>query len=341
MTTWREALEQYYQTHETLNEENRAWLKSHVLMDVDLIADMTREQVLATFSRNGKFNHTLFVLTMIWQALGLILCGQEEPLNDNIRGFWYGIADPLYLKFGLYGQLNTGDEAFRHFLELRAVKRGLLDFSDLRADSRAKKTYIQDLCGDCLQEFVEQRIFRYQGPFQFHSHIESAGLIGSRASLLFFVEKEGLKDKYCYRYFEKYNISVLWGEGQPSLLTCECFGDQLLAKKVRRIAFAGLVDYDPAGYAIARTYPRHFEKLGFEVKGFTILTTTALFTEKALAEYSEDIDLAHPKKKAMNDAWFKETNGINGQRRAIHVNKAMMSRVDKAVDAWYQKAIEL
>ena len=40
MTTWREALEQYYQTHETLNEENRAWLKSHVLMDVDLIANM-------------------------------------------------------------------------------------------------------------------------------------------------------------------------------------------------------------------------------------------------------------------------------------------------------------
>lgn len=43
----------------------------------------------------------------------------------------------------------------------------------------------------------------------------------------------------------------------------------------------------------------------------------------------------------MNDAWFKETNGINGQRRSIHVNKAMMSRVDKAVDAWYQKAIDL
>ncbi len=341
MTTWREALEQYYQTHETLNEENRAWLKSHVLMDIDLVESMERKALILAFTRNGKFNHTLFIHTVIWQYLGLILSGEAEPLNDNVRGVWYTILDPIYLKFNLYGVITVDDDTFRFFLELRSAKRGVLDFSELRADSRAKKSYIQELCGDCLQNFVEQRIFRYQGPFQINSSKEGAGLIGSRASLLFFVEKEGLRKKYCERYFDKYNISVLWGEGQPSLVTCEFFGDQLRAKKVSRIAFAGLVDYDPAGFSIARTYPRHFEKLGFEVKGFTILTSPALFTERALEEYSEDIDLAHPKKKTMNDAWFKETNGIDGKRRSIHINKAMMSRVDKAVDAWYKTAIEL
>jgi len=167
--TWREALEEYYQQHETLNEQNRAWLKKHVLMDIDLIADMTREQVLETFTRHRKFNHTLFIRTVIWQSLGLILSGDEEPLNDNIRGFWYTICDPLYLKFRLYGDITTDDPGFRLFIELRASKRGLVDFTDLKGDSRAKSTYIQDLCGDSLQDYVEQHIFRYQGPFQFIS----------------------------------------------------------------------------------------------------------------------------------------------------------------------------
>jgi len=99
--------------------------------------------------------------------------------------------------------------------------------------------------------------------------------------LLFFVEKQGLKKKYCDRYFKKYNISVLWSEGQPSFLMCEDFADQLRAKKVSRIAYGGLVDYDASGYSIARTYRSHFEKLGFATKGFTILTTPALFTSSA------------------------------------------------------------
>lgn len=79
--------------------------------------------------------------------------------------------------------------------------------------------------------------------------------------------------------------------------------------------------------------------MGFETKGFNILTTTDLFTDRALELYSEDIDQAHPTHK-IDDAWFKETNSINGKRRSIHVNKAMKSRVDKAVDAWYHNAIE-
>ena len=43
----------------------------------------------------------------------------------------------------------------------------------------------------------------------------------------------------------------------------------------------------------------------------------------------------------MNDKWFAETGGINGKRRGIHVNHATGSRVDKAVEAWYQQAIKL
>lgn len=336
--TWKEALDEYFLKHETLNQENRAWLIQNVLLNADLIREMDRQQILDTFTRNGKLNNTLLVMTLVWQCLGLILCGREDPLMGNIRSFWYKFADPVFVKNKLYDHLRD-DRAFRAFLEQVIVRnQRLLDRASI---TRAKKGYIQNLCEDVIQAYVENKVFRYQGPFQFANHNAGAGLIGSRASLLFFVEKEGLKKKYCERYFQKYGISVLWSEGQPSLLTCEYFGDQLQAKKVRRIAFGGLVDYDPPGYAIARTYRRHFEKLGFETKGFTILTTPEVFTDRALAEDSEDLDTAYPHSKTMNDAWFEQTKGIHGKRRCIHVNHAMMSRVDKAVEAWYQSAIEL
>lgn len=376
---WQEALQNYFQTHPTLNDENRAWLQKNVLMDLDqLIREMSRDQVVTLFSRQVKgsnvLNNSLLIRTLTWQSMGQILAGDEDPLMGNLRSFWYKFADPVYVRHRLYDELSSHkDTGFRTFLvslQQKAVKtlirrnpaimsaigplprtglmkpppgQGIPSIAELET-KRAKKSHIQNLCEDCIQEFVENRIFRYQGPFQFTNHNEGAGLVGSRASLLFFVEKQGLKKKYCDRYFKKYNISVLWSEGQPSFLMCEDFADQLRAKKVSRIAYGGLVDYDASGYSIARTYRSHFEKLGFATKGFTILTTPALFTERSLAEDSEPIDkpdASKDKKKTMNDKWFAETGGINGKRRGIHVNHAMMSRVDKAVEAWYQQAIKL
>ena len=343
--TWQEALDEYYRSHPTLNDENRAWLRKNVLMDAPCIDEMERTQVLALFGKTnaaGKFtfNNSLFVRTVLWQTLGFILCGKVDPVPGNVRGLWYDYVDPMYQAFSLYGDITVEEPEFREFLEVRARRRNaLLDLSELKATSRAKKSYIEKLVGDCFKEFVANQILRYAGPFKIKDHLGGAGMIGSRASLLFIVEKEGLMD-YCNDYYAKYNISVLWGRGEPSLATCEHFGNQLLAKRVKRINYALLVDYDPAGFLIARTYPRHFELFGFETKGFTILTTTALFTARALERYSEDIDEAHPGHKKINDDWFEETKGIDGKRRSIHVNKAMKSRVDKRVDAWYNEAAE-
>lgn len=341
MTTWKEALDEYYQSHPTLNDENRAWLRKNVLLDaprIDQIED--RNTVIALCSNNSrrKFNNTLFVRTVLWQTLGLILASEIEAVPGNVRGLWYDYVDPMYQMFDLYGDITVEVPEFRSFLEERAQRhRGLLNLNQLRATSRAKESYIEKMVGDCFKDFVINQILRYNGPFKIQDHLGGAGLVGSTGSLLFIVEKIGLMD-YCTRYFEKYNISVLWGRGEPSLATCEYFGDQLKAKRVKRINYAMLVDYDPPGYLIARTYPRHFETFGFETKGFTILTSTELFTAAALEKYSEDIDKKGHKK--INDAWFKETNGIHGKRRSIHVNKATKSRVDKAVSAWYKTATE-
>jgi hypothetical protein len=32
----------------------------------------------------------------VWQTLGLVLVGAEDPVCGNIRTFWYSFVDPLY-----------------------------------------------------------------------------------------------------------------------------------------------------------------------------------------------------------------------------------------------------
>jgi hypothetical protein len=75
--TWQEALDNYFLAHETMNETNRAWLRDHVVMDAPLIREMSAEQLDATFSKNGKTNHTRLLRTYVWQTMGLALSRPE------------------------------------------------------------------------------------------------------------------------------------------------------------------------------------------------------------------------------------------------------------------------
>lgn len=129
-------------------------------------------------------------------------------------------------------------------------------------------------------------------------------------------------------------------QGQPSLVAAEYFADELRAKKIKRVALAGLVDWDPSGFLIARTYRRNFERLGFGIKNFTILTRLDLFTEHSLKTKSYDLTKVAPGREKLTQSWFLETKGIHGERRGIYVNHARRGRVDKAVKDWYEEQVE-
>ncbi len=329
--TWQEALAQYYESHPTLDEENRAWLRAEVRMDAPLLEEMEREELLATFSTDGDMSHAALIRTLVWQALGLILCGREEPLNGNLRSFHYRFSDSIYAGNGLYTTVSKADPGFQDYLAW-ATEPG-------RGET-AKKSYIQNLCENVFQEYVEHRIFRYQGPFKVHNANEGKARLGEgRASLIFFTEKQGLEE-YCKAYHADLRISTMVSQGQPSLVAAEYFADELRAKKIKRVALAGLVDWDPSGFLIARTYRRNFERLGFGIKNFTILTRLDLFTEHSLKTKSYDLTKVAPGREKLTQSWFLETKGIHGERRGIYVNHARRGRVDKAVKDWYEEQVE-
>ena len=326
---WQEALNTYYQTHPTLNEQSRQWLQDEVVMDAPLIEEMTREQILSTFRVNGEMSHARHIRTLVWQSMGLILCGREDPLKGNLRSFHYRFSGPIYSGNDLYTEVSDKDPRYQEYL-------ATLDTDELDRGDTAEKGYIGNLGEDVFQEYVEHKIFRYQGVFQVKDANEGKCRLGEgRASLIFFTEKEGLM-AYCKRYHEDYRISTMASRGQPSLVSAEYFSDELKAKKIKRLALIGLVDWDPAGFLIASTYRRNFERQGFEIKNFTILTRLDLFTEHALKTKSYPLN----PEKTITKKWLELTGGIHGECRGIYANHAREGRVDRVFNDWYQDQVD-
>lgn len=342
--TWQEALAHYFQTHETLDEMNRAWLRAKVLMEAPLLTELDTADLVALVTRDDEVNHTLLIYTLVWQTMGRILAGNEDPIEGNLRGFWYTFVDPLYSRHELYKEL-TKSPAFHAYIDALQAEGRFLHRTRkqlININSKIRKAYCQDLCEDAIQQFVIKKVFRYQGPFSFkdpHAHLKLLG--ENRASIVFFIEKEGLFPTYCEKYHERHGISAIASKGYPSHLSLEYFADQLRGKKIKNVALGGLVDYDPAGFGIADDYRAKFEQLGFGIKSFTILTSTELFTEEALQTKSRDLEKVHPHKEKQTQAWFDRTQGIHGKRRGIHVNHAVKSRVHKAVAQWYKEQLRL
>jgi hypothetical protein len=92
--TWQEALQDYF---DKLKPEQQQWLQKWVLLDAPLLAEIEdTETLIALFKRNGRLVHTALLRTLVWQTLGLVLVGAEDPVCGNIRTFWYSFVDPLY-----------------------------------------------------------------------------------------------------------------------------------------------------------------------------------------------------------------------------------------------------
>lgn len=331
---WQEALQKHY---DGLAEAQQLWVREHVDRDGPLLIEMERPELIDRFCHGDELQHTHVMRTLIWQTLGRILSGERERFTGNLRTFWYEESQPLYNRNDLFDRVSKKPGKGRFHVN---VPRWLQLIHDLREPDRkltAKESYINTMGENVFQEFVSHKIFRYQD-FGFKDKTAHLKLLGSgHASLVFFVEKEGLFDKYCRRYHEEYKISVVASNGEPSAIGLEYFSDQLRGKKIKNVGLAGLVDYDPFGYDIFDTYVSFFQTEGFGIKDATLVTSLDLFTAKALAEESVDLVAGYPKKKTQVKNWFAKTGGINGEKRGIHADAASSPRVHKKVDQWYQQ----
>ncbi len=331
---WKEEGQKVY---ERCNEEQRTFLDKKLRREADDLYEMETGRLRRLFALNQQpdspVNNRLLVFTLIWQIFLKILSEELAPPEGNIRGVWYGKTDPLYTRHGLYEHGLMADDGYEAFLTRYSRQLGTVRMLD---DSGAKVAYVTDLTEDALQAFVKLAIFKY-AVFKFKDPNAGYRIIGEKAaSRILTVEKQGLFDRFCEKYADKYKMSAFASEGEPSLLAAEHFARRLLQKKIRRVVIAALTDYDPWGFNIAFSLGEKLGYFGIEATT-THITSLGLWTAEVLRRQSYPLEFPEGSSHWEEvDRWFRETGGINGQKRAIHLNVADDAKVDRAVADWWK-----
>ncbi len=279
----------------------------------------------------------------------LLMCPMIEPLEGNLRSFWYRDQGP-FIKFH---NLLVTDEApilamrgvtdvFPDVIELMENFIQIRDFDGfediLFRGGGGREMYLTNKMGISFDQFVIRGFFRFQGEFKFQDSREFFRVIGKkRPRFILYTEKEGLF-WLCKDIAQELGITVIASQGEPGWLTMEYFSDALKARGVKNVEVVALTDYDPWGYNIAKNFG---EKLMEPVFGFGVktehLTSLDLFTKESIKYKKRDLTQVSYSKRKQVDDWMKITGGINGEPFGMHIDNADFGRIKTAVKKWYKK----
>lgn len=307
-----------------LSKTDWDWLQRNVALNLTRMDKMTTAQVKESFPKS----RARLIRTFIWQCWLLIQMGEMKPLKSTLRSLWYR---------DLEGFMR------RHHLVDSDTTRS--------ADSDADK--IIESMREEIALFVEHRIFRYSGAFQFVPMFNAAYLVGKRhPTWFFFTEKVGLWESTCAELWKhpKLSNSVMASQGEPSGLALEKMGMEIRRLGYKNLTIFTMSDRDPWGWWIDASIDSYLRRLGFGVQTWRLVTED-LFTEEHAAG-SEDFtpviemfqqQIAHPDPNFSPTSteqliynWFKLSNGWHGRPLAMHCDK-----IDEEVrDARIQKFLK-
>jgi len=266
------------------------------------ITTFDRERLYKEFSTSsGEFNLTNLMYNLIYQAFTWIREGKMEPIEGNIRSFWYS-----HVKVAL----STLD----------MVK---------------EKNY--DLMIQCFNKFItEWRITTYKS-FGFWDANYYANKIGVKnPHIILMAEKTGhlfILEKL----HREYDITTIALGGQGSSLSIEYFVDAMeeaeIDKKQTFYIFSS-VDYDPAGYEIKRSFINSLKYEGIkDIKVFDIVTLDRFTPEEIQNKKYPLFDADEPPTKDWETRvkkWVRLTKGI-GPKEAPWKDRAYGIEADAMI----------
>lgn len=249
------------------------------------IRQMSRRELRKNFSfkTSGRLNATLLLKNIIWQAYQKIQAGQAEPVEGNIRSFWYQNVKPVLSRLGL----KTSGER-----------------------------YTSKLYDVFVELTVEHHLFRYTD-FGFIDERAHARTIGkTNGNLIIFVEKDGLLG-LARQVAEAHDTTAVSHAGFPSYLSTEFLvrqmaGQGLLCQPVRLFS---VVDYDPSGYWIEREFVKQLQEYQVEVAG-----VCSLITPKGLPAELVEACKYRLKKDSRTANWVETTGGIDGKAYGLEAD---------------------
>lgn len=265
---------------------------------------MTRQELIAAFGSTGAADVIVSELigNFLWQFVNRIRAGLQAPLEGmNVRSLWY-IIKPALSKVNALGGMD-------HYKTL----------------------------SEKLADFVSKGMMRYR---EFGLAEEENWAIGDRRpEVIVAAEKRG-HFRFLQTIQKEFGVSVIALAGKPKTITSEYFTDAFKAKvadfwKKDRVRVIALIDYDPSGWIIGRTFLDDLRVFGIKHAKLIDLVTPSNFTPEELEAYKYSLlkpDASSGDGEALDagDAttlkkWMKKFHGVNGEPYGLETDALMIA----------------
>lgn len=198
----------------------------------DDIFEMSRSELRDHFGfASGSVNASLLIKNLIWQDRGKLERGELAPFRGNIRSYWYARVKPVLARARARQAAHKYDMMIGQFVCM-AMDHNLFNYADFGFDDEGAHN---------------RRLGRA------NRHVFCVAEKVGHMPLL----QEILRD---------YDVTVVALGGQPSALSSEYLVAELEAAGFEPdapIPFITIVDYDPAGDSIARSFLWQLSAVGF------------------------------------------------------------------------------
>ena len=254
---------------------------------------MSKEELLEHFhfQSTQEFNMWEFMANAIWEYVFLIKQGIRDPIEGNIRTFWYVIKPILgkAIPINSITQYQTMIDVFKKLV----ITHQLFKYKDFG--------------------FVDQG-----------QHFYNLGK--DYPHIIFLGEKTGHYRKLV-RIQEEYGVTIIASGGMPSVLTSEYFVDELekvIDIKTQSVYLITIVDYNPAGAILVKSFHQQLKRQGVEIAGLFHILIPEHFTPDELTLIADEIPMKTQadRTKALN--WIKAGGGINGQPKGIETEALIL-----------------
>ncbi len=231
-----------------------------------------------SFATSGNFKHVQCIRNLIWQDYSSLQSGRLELSRGNIRSYWYARVKPV-------------------------VSRAM------EADELSK-TY-DTTSGELKSMVVDHRLFDYID-FGFADHKRNNRTIGGDNRYIFCVAEKSGHFPLLEQFHRDYDITIVSLGGQPSSLSSEYLLRELFEigfDPSEPIPLFTIVDYDPSGDSIVRSFIWQMTALGFPVEFERIdLAHPSRMTEEQISLNKYDLPGEPEDKK--NRQWAARTHGL-------------------------------
>ena len=289
---------------------------------------LQRDELVDLFGAksSGRIIVRKLVRSIIWHVHQGIKSGDIDPIESNIRGFWYAWTKPIFSHLAPDDISDKADlyKALTEEFTRLVLVEGLMHYSDF----------------DFTDENFEER------------------RIGTtRPHVLVFAEKRGAI-RLLRRIHKMTGCSTLALGGSPSALTSEYTARDIrgainklnlpsaptpppliapnhpataslpqLASQTPMHLIA-IVDWDPSGHTIAAAFARHLEMTGMSIASIRHIIKPRHYEAPQL----EIFKFALPaKNKTLNRNWMSSTGGIAGEAFGLEAESLPMGKVQQLV----------